>query len=265
MSEQAKVGFTKGVGGNTYVSEEVDGYLAMLHGAYEEMEGEFNTLKDKHASELAKEQKASQKLKDDNKKYERQKEHLQKDIEGYLVTIESLKKEAQDKKNVSEIEEFYEEKVKGLEALIDNSREEIGNLKKEKASLEEAKRQLETKQIENTPESRAKTYSELFERASNTAQDYIDDATAQAEALVSKAKAEHEQILQQAHMQAFNVVKQAKTQADELVEDSQSKSRDILIETREEYDKIRELIGKASREYAAIASLKHGGERAKEE
>ena len=302
MSERAKVGFTKGANKNTYVSEEVDGYLVMLHGAYEEMEEELKSLKtesDKDKELFAKEkeqlkgeltqarqtieglekavnkvpniesmrefyenqieslkatvsttQDAQAELRDENVK-------LKEDIEEHLKTVEDLKKTNADMKSISEVEEFYEEKVKGLEELVGRSKEEIHVLRIENETILEAKRCLEEEQLKYTSDGRARVYGELFERSANEAQGYVDDTRFKMDAMVSEAKEKQDGLLHQAQVSAFNIVREAKIKSDDLIEHAQRKSQSVLDEAKDEYNKIRELIEKASREYVAIATLKH--------
>ena len=326
MSKQAKLSFTKGAEGNTYISEEVDGYLVMLHSAYEEMESELETVKGKLTgergcfdaeqgqsmgsfeeeckaclgveikneqleSELAKARRTIERLEasvgedpnlDEVKKFyetqietfkekannaqgakeevEGEKLKLQEEVNEYLKIIEELKKMNAEVKNASEIEEFYEEKVKGFEELVAHTKEAAANLQNEKAVLLEAKQQLEAEQLKNTSDGRAKICSEMFERTIDAAQGYADEAKAKMDAMFHTTKAEQDKLLHRANVRAFHVIREAKIKADELIVNAKGKSQEILSEAKEEHGKIRELIEKSSREYVAIASLESKNE-----
>ena len=348
MSEQAKMEFTKGADQTTYVSEEVDSYLAMLHGAYEEMANELNEVKatssvdkksfdevskslaeekaksaiDKKSfdevSKLLKEEKekaakgkqsfdeVNQSLKDEKaqalselekmkqlvaelekaasevpdiegmkKSYESQiknledkldieqiargkadgeRSKLQKEKEDNLKTITELKQVKEAMKKASEAEEFHEKKVKLLEELAARNREEVNNLQKEKEVLAIAKKQLEEEQLRNTQDGRTKIHNELFERATDTVEGYVNETNEQMKNLLSKTKEEQDELLNRAQVESFNIVRTAKTEAEEMLEQARQESQEVLAKTQEEYCKIRELIGQASMEYAQMAT-----------
>ena len=327
MSEQVKMDFTKGADQTTYVSEEVDSYLVMLHGAYEEIANELNEAKAKSSADKesfeevsksleekkaksAKDKKsfdeAKQSLKDEKAKVLRELEQTKRlvaklekaasevpDIEGMkklyesqlknfkdkldseqvakgeaddeisklqeekednLQTITELKQATKEMKKAAEVEEFYEGKVKILEELVGRNREEINNLQKDKEVLGTAKKQLEEERLQNTKDGRTKIHNELFERATETVDEYVKEADEQMKGLLSKTKKEQDELLNRAQVESFNIVRTAKTEAEEMLAQAKWESQDVLAKAQEEYRKIRELIGQASMEYAQMAA-----------
>ena len=347
MRKQETIKFSKGADDNTYVSDEVDSYIGMIHVAYEEMGGELNALnteyvkdkgifekekerlekllneereerfnidakneqlekscedqKEKYKNTLAKEQEANQILKDEkeqiqqeliqakktieeleksfgeipnlenmkkfyesqiktlkdklssereaNVELEGEKLKLKENIKEHLKVIKELKKINADAKNISEIEKLCEEKVSGLEELVARLQEEIHALQTEKATIGEAKKRLEEEQFNNTSDGRAKAYGDLFERSADTAQRYVDETKAKMDAMLNEAQEKHDTLLDQAQVRAFNVVRDARIKSDELIEQATKDGRDLLNGAKDEYDKIRGLIKKASKEY----------------
>jgi len=279
MSEQTKISFTRGVQGDTYLSEEVDNYLQMLHGAYEDMEKELKSLESKTVDEneikkfyesqieafknqinkgleaKAADEREKSRLKEEADRYLKSIEELQEASSEHLKTIAKLREAKNEVQNTDKLEEFYQEKVEKLESLLVLAQEEVGDLQREKVALEEAKERLEEKQLESTNDGRVKAYSELIERTIDATQDYVDDIKTQMNSMANESKTRQEKALHQANVNAFNMIREAKNEADGLVESAKKKSQEILGEAKQEYSELRELIKKASREYVAIVTL----------
>jgi len=284
MSEQTKISFTRGAQSNTYLSQEVDNYLQMLHSAYEDMEKELKDLGNKTVDEneikkfyesqieafknqinkgleiKSEDEREKLRLKEEADKHLRGIEELKEASSEHLKTIAKLREAKSETQNTDKLEEFYQEKVKKLESLLAFAKEEVSDLQSEKAALEKAKEHLEEKQHENTDTGRVKAYSELIERTIDVTQGYVDDVKAKMNIMDKESKARQEKALHQANVNAFNVVRAAKNEAEELVEGAKRKKQEILGEAKKEYSELRELIKKASREYVAIVALPHQGE-----
>ena len=288
MSEQAKVGFTKGVDEGTYVAGEVDVYIAMLHTAYEEMEKELKAVEDKSAKEqkeapdieemkrLYEDQMKQLKDKADSEKEakhkaKREKDNLQAKLDEKLKVIEELKGEAKEKLKVIEelkeeakeigrvsaVEGYYEEKVKDLEVIVNQGKENRQKLQETRDVLEETKKQLEEEQFKNTRDGRVKIYNELFERTIDTVESYVNDTKEQTEHLISETQKKQDEVLRRANLQSFNIVKEAKQKASDMLKQAQGKSQDVLNKAQNEYIKIRELIKEASVEYVELTTSRH--------
>jgi len=278
-----KISFNRGAQDNTYLSEEVDNYLQMLHSAYEDMEKELKDLGNKTVNEKemkkfyesqieafknqvnkgleakANDEKEKTRLKEAAIEHLKSIEELKEEVAKNFETIEKLKEVKSEMQSADKMEEFYQEKVKKLEELVTLTKEEVGDLQKEKAALVADKERLEEKQLESTDAGRVKVYSELIERTIDVSQGYVDDIKTKMNTLASESKIQQEKALHQANINAFNVIREAKKEAEGLVESAKKESQEILGEARKEYSELRELIKKASREYVAIAALPHQG------
>ena len=330
MSKQTR--FTVIKNGKMYLSEEVDTYIEMLRGAYQELSEEMEELKrqsvkEKEQSEKDKEslkselekvqalladkptqvdnvdmakikglEKANSFLEEKLKKYTNEKETLTKQVQQYekeknaceaqlKKQTEEFKKQAEEirterqarrsaEAKLSKLEEISNEKEgdSSLEIELEDEREKNIRLQRKLDSerrktnqLQADKKQLEEESFKKTDEGKAEAYISLLERTTDMSDAYVQDIESKMNQLHEGAKASAEEALSSANEQAAKVLEEANSKAEAMIAGAEEKSSTMLSEAskkrneamaraKAEYDGIRNLIEKASKEYVEMAS-----------
>jgi len=275
MSEQKDMRFTKVSGGKMYLSEEVDGYIEILRNAYSEVLTELKGVKEqsaKNQENFAKEQeKAKQMLESERAEQQGKLTKLneslqqeQKAKEANLVSLSELEKakgsatenlekvnkmladERSSKQSIQQELAKIKEQKDALQQQLVEAKADNDNLQKEKATLVESNN--------NKSFGNASDYISLLKRTADTADSYVRDIEEKMNQLEMQAQTKCETQISQAHQESANILEDANTKALSMIKKAENKRQEILTRTKTEYEGIRGLIERSSKEYGDMAT-----------
>jgi len=275
MSKQTR--FTEIENGKMYLSEEVDAYIEMLSGAYTEISEEVDTLQAQRAkvdtTKVDELEKAKATLEEQLKRCSEEKTAYEAQLKKQA---EELRAERQARKmaeeNLSKLKELLNEKESdnSLKIELEDERENNIRLQKQLDSerrrvnkLQADKKQLEEENFKKTDEGKAEAYISLLERTNEMADTYVQDieskmgqlheeAKASAQEALSSANEQSAKVLEEANSKAEAMIAQAEEKSGTMISEASKKRNEVMARAKAEYDGIRKLIEKASKEYAGM-------------